>query len=133
MSRSSLIPRDNFFAQSLWADTRRSGVSSAALLGWTPWHVAAGFGQPAIIECLKQDMVENTGHYVVLSSRTTRMGLPPLGIACLLGRVDVVQSLLLGMAPVDSRDFRGNTALMWAIAGRHHEKLVPLLLEARVR
>jgi len=115
------------------ADTHRSGVSSAALLGWTPWHVAAGFGEPAIIECLKQDMVENTGHYVVLSSRTTRMGLPPLGIACLLGRVDVVQSLLLGMAPVDSRDFRGNTALMWAIAGRHHDKLVPLLLEARVR
>lgn len=121
----------------LKASLRRAAESgepgdSAGILGWTPWHVAAAYGQGLVLECLKEDVVERHAHHLVALSRPTAMGLPPLGVACVRGQVEAVRSLLLGMAPVgrDVRDPRGNTPLLWAIAGGRGEILAPLLLEA---
>lgn len=102
-----------------------------AVLGWTTWHVAAAYGQVRVIEILKEDMVERAVHHRAALGRRTRMGLTPLGVACLTGQVQAAKSLLLGMAPVDSRDARGNTPLLWAAIGGQAGALAALLLNAR--
>eukprot|EP00811_Abedinium_folium_P035185 NODE_79_length_3793_cov_8.685761.p1 GENE.NODE_79_length_3793_cov_8.685761~~NODE_79_length_3793_cov_8.685761.p1 ORF type:complete len:454 (-),score=135.15 NODE_79_length_3793_cov_8.685761:1229-2590(-) len=58
------------------------------------------------------------------------MGLTPLGVACLGGRVEAVERLLAARAPVDSCDARGNTPLFCAAAGGQAQSLLPLLLVA---
>lgn len=102
-----------------------------SLFGWTAWHIAAWSGHTTVLECLKEDVYQRGAHHLDALSRPTAMGMPPLGVACLRGQVDAVRSLLLGMAPVDARDVRGNTPLLWALAGEQTERLVPLLLATR--
>jgi len=100
-------------------------------LGWTVWHVAAAYGQCGVLDLLKEDTFQKGGHHFAVLNRRTRMGLPPLGVACVTGRVEAARSLIMGMAPVDVRDVRGNTPLLWAAAGGQACALVPLLLDAR--
>lgn len=116
-----------------WLEPREEAGAEeeAALLGWTAWHVAAAYGRCSVLECLKEELFQRAGHVLGALSRRTRMGLPPLGVACLTGRVEAARSLLLGMAPVDARDARGNTPLLWAAIGGQAQALVPLLLDAR--
>lgn len=99
------------------------------VMGWTEWHIAAAFGSSCVIECLQEYMVDPPQ---VTLGRCSHMGLPPLALACLLGRTGVVSSLLQCSAPVDGRDARGNTVLHWAIgSGRYgKEHILPMLLEA---
>jgi len=113
------------------ARTADSSQDARVFLGWTPWHVAAAYGQCAVLECLKEDLFDRATHHLAALDRRTRLGLPPLGVACLTGRVDAARCLVLGMAPVDARDARGNTPLMWAAIGGQARALVPLLLDAR--
>mmetsp|Transcript_69919 Transcript_69919/g.138435 ORF Transcript_69919/g.138435 Transcript_69919/m.138435 type:complete len:1008 (-) Transcript_69919:204-3227(-) len=106
-------------------------TSEEAFLGWTVWHVAAAYGQCGVLDLLKEDTFQKGGHHFAVLNRRTRMGLPPLGVACVTGRVEAARSLIMGMAPVDVRDVRGNTPLLWAAVGGQPRALVPLLLDAR--
>ncbi|CAK9079569.1 unnamed protein product [Durusdinium trenchii] len=101
-------------------------------LGWTHFHLAAVNGDSNLIECLKEDMVDRLQHHrVALGTATSGTGLTPLGVACLAGHVEAAQRLLEGMAPVDVRDARGNTALHWAQMGGIEKEMMPLLLAAK--
>jgi len=108
-----------------------ASTSGEPFLGWTVWHVAAAYGQCGVLDLLKEDTFQKGSHHFAVLNHRTRMGLPPLGVACVTGRVEAARSLIMGMAPVDVRDVRGNTPLLWAATGGQARALVPLLLDAR--
>lgn len=114
--------------------TKRRAVWQQAVekMGWTPLHLAAVNGDSDLIECLKEDMVDRFQHHrAALGTATSGTGLTPLGVACLAGHVEAARQLLQGMASVDARDARGNTALHWAQMGGVEQELMPLLLAAK--
>ncbi|CAJ1385139.1 unnamed protein product, partial [Effrenium voratum] len=113
--------------------TKRRPVWQQAIekLGWTAFHLAAVNGDCALIEVLKEDMVERFGHHSAISQATSGTRLPPLGVACLASHAEAARSLLLGMAAVDVWDVRGNGALHWAQMGGLEKEITPLLLAAR--
>eukprot|EP00930_Biecheleria_cincta_P036646 TRINITY_DN25111_c0_g1_i1.p1 TRINITY_DN25111_c0_g1~~TRINITY_DN25111_c0_g1_i1.p1 ORF type:complete len:982 (+),score=188.65 TRINITY_DN25111_c0_g1_i1:252-3197(+) len=100
--------------------------------GWTAWHLAAVHGHCGLLACMKEDMVERgTHHRAALGAPTAGLGLPPFAVACLAGHLDAARSLLQGMAPVHTRDARGNTPLLWAEMAGFEKEIVPLLLAAK--
>jgi len=104
--------------------------SDDMFFGWTVWHFAAAYGHCNVLECLKENMTQTAAHHHVLLAQQTRMGLPPLGVACVNGQVEAARCLIMGMACVNSRDLRGNTPLIWACAGGQSPSLAPILLDA---
>lgn len=125
--RAAAVGDDAALTALLHIPTCTGDEDDDALLGWNEWHVAAAFGSGSGLEILKD--MERPGRSFL--GQVTHMGLPPLGVACLLGRADSVRTLLLCSAAVDALDARGNTALLWAVASGRGESVVPLLLQAQ--
>lgn len=96
--------------------------------GWTPWHAAAAHGQADFIRVLGGHFGD-AGPLCARSANTrvTTSGFSPLGVACILGHVNVVRALIEMSAPVDLRDARGNTAVFWATAAKHTEQALASL------
>lgn len=111
----------------------KSGDDSA-LLGWTPWHAAAAHGQAATLDVLREMTLTQGGQNQKAQGQLTMSGLPPLAVACLRGHVEVVRSLLAGMAPIHLHDTRGNSPLHWAAAfgtGKSSQSTHQLLIKAK--
>ncbi|CAK0879115.1 unnamed protein product [Prorocentrum cordatum] len=96
------------------AVARSAGGGDAPLLGWTAWHSAAAHGHAAILEALDAHADSSLLHGL---DRRSAAGYPPLALACLHGHVEAVRWLLKLRSPVEARDSRGNSPLLWAAAG----------------
>jgi len=71
------------------------------VMGWTEWHVAAGFGQASALERLVEDANSKGMQLEKQLTRTNLSGLSPLGVACVLLHVDCARCLIEAKASVD--------------------------------
>jgi ankyrin repeat protein len=77
--------------------------------GWTALHIAAYFGNMALVEMLHVNSWSLT--------QEDRMGRSVLDLAASSGNVKLVQKLLIAYCTVEHRDREGNTPLFFAVSG----------------